>query len=164
MNDTKSIMEDQPLPQPQPKPEPIPVRILFSLALGTLTVVLSGALIGLITYFSSRMYIIFELMIGVSISAAILGPLKPISKWIALLLLPAVIAASLASICLGEVLYVILVLIRDSNATLIEAVSSAIQSIAGILIAPDSISSCIFALIGAIGGSFVVANTRLAKE
>jgi len=138
------------------RPEPFPVRFLFSLALGTFAPVFGAALWGLAGYFSDRVYALLGLLIGAGVSAAILLPLRPISKRTALLLLPVVILATLSSICLGELAHTVLFMMRDFNSSLAEAVVSVAKSMGVILTAPDSILSGILGLIGVTTGFFSV--------
>jgi hypothetical protein len=147
----------------QRQPEPLPLRILFSLALGTFTVVLGAVLWGLSSYYSDRVYLIFGLLIGVGTAASILLPLRPISKPAALALLPVVILATLSSILLGELLYIVLFMMRDFQSTPLEAVLSVLKSLGEILAAPDSVMGGILGLLGAVGGFFVVWNATYAK-
>lgn len=145
------------------KPEPLPLRVLFSLALGTFTVVLGAFLWGVSGYYSDRVYLIFGLLIGVGAAAAILWPLRPIAKRTALALLPVVILATLSSILLGELLYIVLFMMRDFNSTILEAVLSVVSSMGEILTSPDSAMSLLLGLIGAVGGFFVVWNAMYSK-
>ncbi|MGB7537671.1 MAG: hypothetical protein WBM17_03960 [Anaerolineales bacterium] len=147
----------------QRQPEPIPLRILFALALGTFTLVLGAVLWGLAGYFSDRVFMLLGLMIGVGAAGAIVMPLRPISKRTALLLLPAVIIATLSSIFLGELLYIGLFMMRDFNSTLVEAVISVTKSMGEILTAPDSVISGILGLLGAVGGFLMVWSATYTK-
>jgi hypothetical protein len=147
----------------QKQPEPLPLRILFSLALGTFTVVLGAGLWGVSGYYSDRVYLIFGLVIGVGAAAAIIRPLQPIAKRTALTLLPVVILATLSSILLGELLYIVLFMMRDFNSTTLEAVLSVMKSMGEILASPDSVMSLLLGLIGAVGGFFVVWNATYSK-
>ncbi len=114
-------------------------------------------------YYSDRIYLFLGLLIGAGAAAAILLPLRPISKRTALILLPVVIIATLSSILLGELLYIVLFMMRDFNSTLLEAVLSVLKSILEILTSSDSVMSGILGLIGAIGGFFVVWNATYAQ-
>jgi hypothetical protein len=134
------------------QPEPFPIRFLFSLALGTFTLVLGAVCWGLAGYFSGRVFALLGLLIGAGASAAILLPLRPISKRTALLLLPVVILATLSSICLGELAYIVLFMMRDFNSSLAEAVVSVGKSMGAILTTPDSMLSGVFGLTGAATG------------
>ncbi len=147
----------------QKQPEPLPLRILFSLALGTFTIVLAAVVWGLSGYYSDQIYMFLGLLTGVGAAAAIILPLRPIAKRTALTLLPVVILATLSSILLGELLYIVLFMIRDFNSTMLEAVLSVIKSMGEILTSPDSVMSLLLGLIGAVGGFFVVWNATYTK-
>lgn len=145
------------------QPEPLPLRILFTLALGSFMVVLGAVIWGMSGYYSDRVFFILGLLIGIGAAAAILLPLRPLSKRTALILLPIVIIATLSSILLGELLYIVLFTIRDFNSTLLEAVLSVSKSMGEILASSDSIMSGLLGLIGAVGGFFVVWNATYTK-
>ncbi|GEM_PF-3776620 len=138
------------------QPEPLPLRVLFALALGSFMVVLGAVIWGMSGYYSDRVFFILGLLIGIGAAAAILLPLRPLSKRTALILLPIVIIATLSSILLGELLYIVLFTIRDFNSTLLEAVLSVSKSMGEILASSDSIMSGLLGLIGAVGGFFAV--------
>jgi hypothetical protein len=145
------------------QPEPLPLRILFTLALGSFMVVLGAVIWGMSGYYSDRVFFILGLLIGIGAAAAILLPLRPLSKRTALILLPIVIIATLSSILVGELLYIVLFTIRDFNSTLLEAVLSVSKSMGEILASSDSIMSGLLGLIGAVGGFFVVWNATYTK-
>lgn len=145
------------------QPEPLPLRILFSLALGSFTMVLGTVIWGLVGYFSDRVFLILGLLIGIGAAAAILLPLRPVSKRTARILLPVVIIAALASILLGELLYIVLFMMRDFHSTPMEAILSVLKSLGEVLASSDSVMSGILGLIGAVGGFFVVWNAMYSK-
>jgi hypothetical protein len=117
---------------------------------------LVGAVIwGLVAYFSNIVYVIIAVFIGLVVSSAILMPLSPMHKAVALIFLPVAVAGSLLSILLGESLFTILYLIRDNHASVIEAVTATLDNFGGILALKDTKASLALGLIGALIGYFM---------
>ena len=142
--------------QPQPEPQPLPLRLFFALAMGTLAMALGAVIWGLVGYFSDKAYMFIAMAIGMAVAAAVLLPLRPIQKRTALVFLPIILVATLLSVLLGEMLYVVLFLMRDYQAGLGEAVAAALDSLGMILLSSDSVMSAILGLIGALAGFFSV--------
>jgi hypothetical protein len=142
--------------QPQSQPQPLSLRVFFALALGTLALVLGAVIWGLVGYFSNSVYVIIAVLIGMALAAAMLLPLRPIQKKIALIFLPIAIIATLLSILLGEMLYVVLFLMRDYEATLGEALLATVDALGEILSSSDTVMSGILGLVGALVGFFSI--------
>jgi hypothetical protein len=142
--------------QTQPEPQPLSLRFLFALALGTLTLAVGAVVWGLVAYFSNSVFFIIAVFIGMAAAAATLLPLRPIRKSTALVFLPVAILGTLASIMLGESIYVVLFLMRDTQATLAEALTAVADGLGEILSSSDSVTSGIFGLIGSVVGFFSI--------
>lgn len=145
-----------PFKKEQAQPQPLFVRFLFSLALGTLASVLGAAFYGLAGYLFGGYYLIIPVLVGAAVAAAVILPLRPVQKRIALLFLFPAILATLLSILLGGMLYVVLILMRDSGATLGEAVLTVTESLGETPSAFGMILGSILGLIGAGIGFFSV--------
>jgi hypothetical protein len=142
-------------PAPPPEPGPLVLRFFFSLAWGTLAIAAGAAVWGLVAYFSNSIYWFIALFLGLAVAAAILLPLHPIHKAVALLFLPAAVGGTLLSILLGETLFNILALMRDYQASFPDALSAAAEGIGEILAMQDTLLSLAVGLIGALIGFFV---------
>jgi hypothetical protein len=108
----------------------------------------------LIAYFANSVYVMVAIIIGLAVAYAIVMPLQPIHKAVALLFFPVAAAATLLAILLGEMLYVVLVLIRDSQYTFLEAFTATVEGIGEILQMKDTLASGVLGLIGAVVGFF----------
>ncbi len=114
-----------------------------------------GAVIwGLVAYFSNSVYVIIAFFLGLVVAAAILLPLHPIHKAVALIFLPIAIAGTLLSILLGESLFTVLVLIRDYQASIPEALTAVADGLGDILAAKDAGIGLVLGLIGGVIGFF----------
>ena len=94
---------------------------------------------GLVAYFSNSVYVIIAFFIGLAVASAILIPISPIHKAVALIFLPIALAGTLLSILLGESLFTVLVLMRDYEATVPEALTAVVDGIGEVLAAKDAL-------------------------
>jgi hypothetical protein len=136
-------------PQPVKESKPFLLRCFFSLAWGTLAIVVGAVIWGLVAYFSNSIYIFIAFFLGLAVAAAILLPLSPIHKAVALIFLPVALAGTLLSILLGESLFAVLGLMRDYEATVPEALTAVVEGMSDILSARDTLGSL---AVGGIGG------------
>jgi hypothetical protein len=138
----------------QPQPKPLLLRVLFSTAWGTLAIVVGAAIWGLVAYFSNSVYVVIAFFLGMIVASAILLPLKPIHKALALVFLPVAVIATLLSIVLGESLFTVLILIRDFQATVPEALTTVVDNLGEIFAAQDTLISLALGLVGGLIGFF----------
>jgi hypothetical protein len=138
----------------QPQAKPLVQRVLFSAALGTLAVIIGAVAWGVLAYFASSVYVYVAFILGFVVASAILVPLKPIHKAVALLFLPVAVAATLLSIVLGESLWTVLALMREYEATASEALTVVVNNLGDVLTAQDTLVSLVLGLIGGLIGYF----------
>jgi hypothetical protein len=143
-----------PAAAPEPEPKPLPLRFFFSLAWGTFAIAAGAAVWGLAAYFSNSIYWIIAVFLGLAVSAAILLPLAPMRKAVALLFLPVAVGGTLLSILLGETLFTILALMRDYQASFPDALSAAVEGIREIVAMEDTLLSLGVGLVGSVIGFF----------
>ncbi|MBN1440868.1 MAG: hypothetical protein JW929_15785 [Anaerolineales bacterium] len=141
-------------PQAAKPSQPVLLRFFFSLAWGSLAIVLGAAAWGLLAYFTNSVYSFIAIILGLAVAAAIVLPLSPIHKAVALLFLPAAVGGTLLSILLGETLFQILVMMREYQASFPEALGAAVDGFQEILALKDTLVSLGFGLIGALIGFF----------
>jgi|PlaIllAssembly_1097288.scaffolds.fasta_scaffold605236_2 hypothetical protein len=141
-------------PQPAPESKPLLLRFFFALAWGSLVIVVGAVIWGLVAYFTNSVYVIIAFFLGLAVSAAILLPLKPIHKAVALIFLPVALAGTLLSILLGESLYTVLFLIRDYQASVPDALITVVEQFNDILAAKDTLGSLALGGIGGLIGYF----------
>jgi len=141
-------------PQPAKEAKPLPMRILFSAAWGTLAIVVGAVIWGLVAYFANSVYVVIAFFLGMVIASAILLPLKPIHKALALLFLPLGVGATLLSIVMGESLFTVLVLMRDYQAAVPEALTAVVDNLGEMLTMQDTVVSLVLGLIGGLIGYF----------
>jgi hypothetical protein len=107
-----------------------------------------------VAYFSNSVYVVIAFFLGMIVASAILLPLKPIHKALALVFLPVAVIATLLSIVLGESLFTVLILIRDFQATVPEALTTVVDNLGEIFAAQDTLISLALGLVGGLIGFF----------
>lgn len=130
------------------------VRLPLAFILSGIVVVLSGLLWGVLAYFTNSIYFMVAIVIGLAVTFAVTFPFKRVPFLLALVLFLPALVLTIIAVLWGDFVFYTLSLMKDTGMDLMDALERVTRLFIRYAITEDgeSISSIVFALIGAVLG------------
>lgn len=130
------------------------VRLPLAFILSGIVVVLSGLLWGALAYFTNSIYFMVAIVIGLAVTFAVTFPFKRVPFLLALVLFLPALVLTIIAVLWGDFVFYTLSLMKDTGMDLMDALERVTRLFIRYAITEDgeSISSIVFALIGAVLG------------
>lgn len=130
------------------------LRLPLAFILSGIVVVLSGLLWGALAYLTESIYFMIAIVIGIAVTFAVTFPFKRVPLLLALLLFLPSLVLTVIAVLWGEYLFYTFSLMNETGMGLMDALERVARFFIRFAITEDgeSISSIVFALIGAVLG------------